>query len=107
MTRDMDLVVGVDDITRCIYDQSRGLREIWKTQITRASHVEPVRDGRWWAGMRPVDGPVLGPFKNRTEAVGTARGASGPHSPTGRLNCFLYLAGVMHMKLPYRCVKSL
>ena len=50
------------------------LRELGKLQITRASHVEPDRDGFWWADMGPVDGPVLGPFRNRTEALGAERG---------------------------------
>jgi hypothetical protein len=36
--------------------------------------VEPDRDGCWWADMGPVDGPALGPFRNRTEALGTERG---------------------------------
>jgi hypothetical protein len=43
-------------------------------QITRASHVEPDRDGFWWADMGPVAGPVLGPFRSRTEALETERG---------------------------------
>ena len=38
------------------------------------SHVEPDREGYWWADMEPVEGPVLGPFKNRTEALGAERG---------------------------------
>ena len=42
--------------------------------LTRASHVEPDAEGYWWADMGPVDGPVLGPFKNRTEALGAERG---------------------------------
>ncbi len=49
------------------------LRELGKLQITRASHVEPDRNGFWWADMGPVDGPVLGPFKNRTEALQAER----------------------------------
>ena len=32
------------------------------------------REGYWWAGMGPVDGPVLGPFRSRTEALGAERG---------------------------------
>ena len=52
-----------------IYGEELDLREIGKLQITRASHVEPDRDGFWWADMGPVGGPVLGPFKNRTEAL--------------------------------------
>ena len=35
--------------------------------------MEPDRDGNWWADLGPVDGPVLGPFKNRTEALGAER----------------------------------
>ena len=74
MTSEMELVVGVDGVARCIYDEALDLREIGKLQITRASHVEPDRDGFWWADMGPVDGPVLGPFRNRTEALQAERG---------------------------------
>ena len=74
MTTEMELVVGVDGVARCIYDEALDLREIGKLQITRASHVEPDRDGFWWADMGPVDGPVLGPFKSRTEALAAERG---------------------------------
>ena len=42
----------------------------WELQITRESHVEPDRDGYWWADMEPV----LGPFKNRTGALVAERG---------------------------------
>ena len=74
MSFEMELVVGCDGGVRCIYDETLDLREIGKLQITRASHVEPDRDGFWWADMGPVDGPVLGPFKNRTEALQAERG---------------------------------
>ena len=69
-----------------MYGEELDLREIGKLQITRASHVEPDRDGFWWADMGPVDGPVLGPFKNRTEALGAERGwlqRYQPELPTG------------------------
>ena len=74
MTSDMQLVVAADGVARCIYDEALDLREIGKLQITRASHVEPDRDGYWWADMGPVDGPVFGPFRNRTEALGAEKG---------------------------------
>ena len=74
MTSEMELVVGCDGGVRCIYDEALDLREIGKLQITRASHVEPDRDGFWWADMGPVDGPVLGPFRSRTEALQAERG---------------------------------
>ena len=35
--------------------------------------VEPDAEGNWWADMGSVDGPVLGPFKNRTEALQAER----------------------------------
>jgi hypothetical protein len=73
MTNEMELLVGCDGGVRCIYDEALDLREIGKLQITRASHVEPDAEGYWWADMGPVDGPVLGPFRSRTEALGAER----------------------------------
>ncbi len=70
---EMELVVGCDGVARCIYGEELDLREIGRLSITRASHVEPDRDGYWWADMGPVDGPVLGPFRSRTEALGAER----------------------------------
>jgi len=74
MSDEMELVVDADGAVRCIYGEELDLRELGKLQITRASHVEPDRDGFWWADMGPVDGPVLGPFRNRREALGAERG---------------------------------
>jgi hypothetical protein len=74
MTSDMELVVSADGVARCIYDEGIDLREIGTLKITRASHVEPDRDGFWWADMGPVDGPVLGPYGSRSEALGAERG---------------------------------
>jgi hypothetical protein len=69
----MELVVGVDGVARCIYDEVLELREIGTLKITRASHVEPDAEGYWWADMGPVDGPVLGPFRSRSEALAAER----------------------------------
>ena len=74
MSSEMELVVDAGGDVRCVYGEELDLREIGKLQITRASHVEPDRDGYWWADMGPVDGPVLGPFRSRTEALGAERG---------------------------------
>jgi len=74
MTNEMDLVVDACGEIRCIYDEALDLREIGKLRITRASHVEPDAEGYWWADMGPVDGPVLGPFRSRTEALAAERG---------------------------------
>ena len=37
--------------------------------IQRASHVEPDATGLWWADLTPVQGPCLGPFARRSEAL--------------------------------------
>jgi hypothetical protein len=71
---EMELVVGVDGGVRCIYDESLDLRALGKLQITRASHVEPDREGFWWADMGPSGGPVLGPYVSRSEALAAERG---------------------------------
>ena len=54
-----------------IYSDAIDLNELGKTKIERASHVEPTDEGLWTADMSPVNGPVLGPFKTRTEALDT------------------------------------
>jgi hypothetical protein len=74
MTAEMELVVDAGGDVRCIYDEALDLRELGQLQITRASHVEPDSAGFWWADMKPSGGPVLGPFRNRSEAVQAERG---------------------------------
>ena len=73
MTTEMELVVDAGGGVRCIYDEALDLREIGKLQINRASHVEPDAEGYWWADMGPSGGPMLGPFRSRTEALGAER----------------------------------
>ena len=66
----MHLVVGPTGRVRAIYTEELDLAEFGSLVITRASHVEPGPDGRWSADLRPVGGPVLGPFDRRSEALG-------------------------------------
>jgi hypothetical protein len=70
MTVDMELVVDAGGEVRCIYGEALDLRELGRLQITRASHVEPDPEGNWWADMEPSRGPLLGPFRSRSEALG-------------------------------------
>ncbi len=73
MTTEMELVVDAGGDVRCIYGEELDLRELGKLEITRASHVEPDRDGFWWADMGPSGGPVLGPYGSRSEALEAER----------------------------------
>ena len=50
-------------------DKLRGLMNVGKSEIKRASHVEPTSDGRWTADLGPSSGPVMGPFETRSEAL--------------------------------------
>ncbi|MCI0640167.1 MAG: hypothetical protein L0Y70_13925 [Gemmataceae bacterium] len=40
-----------------------------RSNVERASHVEPDPVGHWWADLAPVGGPLLGPFDRRSEAL--------------------------------------
>ncbi len=54
-----------------IYDDAGAgvAREVGTLDIRRASHVEPTLDGGWVADMSPVEGPLLGPYMTRAEAL--------------------------------------
>jgi hypothetical protein len=65
----MQLVIQPDGAVRAIYSEEIELRSLGRPRIVRASHVEPDSEGRWFADLGPVDGPVLGPFASRGEAL--------------------------------------
>lgn len=65
----MELVIAPDGQGRAIYAEEIDLHALGRLAISRASHVEPTPDGRWSADLRPVSGPVLGPFELRTQAL--------------------------------------
>ena len=65
----MRFLVKPDGTVRAIYDELIDLAVLGRVTITRASHVEPDEQGRWCADLSPVNGPVLGPFAHRSEAL--------------------------------------
>ena len=65
----MELIIKPTGFAKCIYSDAIALKEIGKTQIERASHVEPDESGEWIADLSPVSGPTLGPFMTRTDAL--------------------------------------
>ena len=91
-----------DGSARTIYGEEIDLAELGVVELRRASHVEPTKElteaarswlmdkfeqitdhlaeaadvrnrQKWWADMIPMNGPVLGPFDTRSEALAAER----------------------------------
>jgi len=67
------MIIEKSGNARCIYNEIISLRELGSIKIRRGSHVEPVSGGKWVADMAPVDGPLLGPFSMRSQALAAER----------------------------------
>ena len=65
----MHLVIQPGGGVRCLYDEELDLKVLGRLSIRRGSHVEPTDDGHWTADVSPVNGPLLGPFRLRSEAL--------------------------------------
>jgi hypothetical protein len=65
----MDLLIAPNGGVRCVYDESIDLNSFGQMSIQRGSHVEPTPNGQWTADLSPVNGPLLGPFVSRTDAL--------------------------------------
>jgi hypothetical protein len=65
----MQLVVTADGDIRFVYAETVDLRCLGPTTIRRGSYVEPDAAGSWLVDLGPVDGPRLGPFPKRSEAL--------------------------------------
>ncbi len=63
----MDLYIAPGGTATAIYSEEIDLHTLGTATITRASHVEPNDSGQWFANI--VDGPQLGPFTRRSEAL--------------------------------------
>ena len=65
----MNLLIDPRGQVHCLYGEAVDLAVLGSLSIRRASHVEPDEQGRWWADLSPVDGPMLGPFEQRSQAL--------------------------------------
>jgi hypothetical protein len=65
----MQLVVSAGGTIRCLYDESIELAAFGSLSISRGSFVEPTTDGQWLCDLSPVNGPMLGPFLSRSQAL--------------------------------------
>jgi hypothetical protein len=78
----MELRIDPCGTVRCVYDETLDLNVLGPLTITRASHVEPDPEGRWWSDLAPVQGPRLGPFSRRSEALAAEAAWLAVHWPT-------------------------
>ncbi len=65
----MQIVITSDGSMKCIYNDVLELHTLGQLQIRRGSHVEPTPEGDWMVDLSPVNGPQLGPFRKRQEAL--------------------------------------
>jgi hypothetical protein len=65
----MDLIIESGGQARCIYDETIALQSLGRLNVQRASHVEPNETGEWFADLSPVNGPLIGPFTMRSDAL--------------------------------------
>lgn len=69
----MQLVITPAGAIRCLYGEVFELTSLGRLAIARGSHVEPTTDGQWTADLSPVNGPLLGPFAQRSQALDAER----------------------------------
>lgn len=63
----MVVVIDRTGTITTLYTEFLNLAALGAQNIARASHVEPDADGHWFAEIR--EGPRLGPFARRSEAI--------------------------------------
>lgn len=80
----MNLVITPDGTVRCLYSESLDLARLGRLAIRRASHVEPDAQGRWLADLEPAGGPILGPFRRRSDALAAEQAWIEAHGLTPR-----------------------
>jgi len=64
-----EIVIATDGAARCVYGEELDLTALGVVEICRASFVEPDSAGDWFADLSPVNGPKLGPFPRRSDAL--------------------------------------
>ena len=66
----MKINIAKDGTIKFVYtDKLRSLLEEGVAKVKRASHVEPTADNKWQVDLSLVNGPLLGPFTLREEAL--------------------------------------
>lgn len=68
MREEIQIVISGNRLRFIHQDDLAEAMQVGNATTFRASHVEPGEDG-WNADLRPVNGPVLGPFTRRDTAL--------------------------------------
>ena len=65
------MIISIDTQgnVRGIYTDNFPWLELGKALVQRASHVEPDHLGLWWADLSLSNGPNIGPFARRADAI--------------------------------------
>ena len=94
----MQLLIDTEGQVFCLYTEQIELSALGTLTVRRGSHVEPDGQGQWWADLSPAQGPTLGPFAKRSEALAAELYALEGHRAVGGLRASIYnpmsLAGV-------------
>ncbi len=69
----MQIIVTPQGDIRCLYDETLDIHRLGQPRIARGSQVEPNPESEWTADLSLVSGPVLGPFRSRSEALRAER----------------------------------
>lgn len=65
----IELLITPLGVIRALYTEAIPMSELGLIRIERASHVDPDTSGQWSADLAPSQGPILGPFALRSEAL--------------------------------------
>ena len=65
----MTVLIDPRGTARALYSEVLDLTALGACSIQRASVVEPDGLGQWWVDLALSGGPVLGPFRRRSEAL--------------------------------------
>ena len=65
----MKLLISPLGTVNCVYSEDIDLATLGRLVISRGSYVEPDAAGQWLVDLSPVQGPMLGPFAQRSAAL--------------------------------------
>jgi hypothetical protein len=69
-----------------LYGEAIDLHSLGELTIRRASFVEPD-GGNWYVDLSPVEGPILGPYALRSQALQAEALWLEQHLPTLTISC--------------------